>query len=95
MSTTEKKPGESIQDDAKVVVKDIKVMAEDMLKTVKEVIREGNVRRITVKDKDGKVIASFPLAVGVIGVVVAPVLAAIGALSAILTECTLSIEKTA
>jgi hypothetical protein len=95
MSTTEKKPSESIQDDAKVVVKDIKVMAEDMLKTVKEVIREGNVRRITVKDKDGKVIASFPLAVGVIGVVVAPVLAAIGALSAILTECTLSIEKTA
>jgi len=95
MSTTEKKPGESIQDDAKVVIKDIKVMAEDMLKTVKEVIREGNVRRITVKDKDGKVIASFPLAVGVIGVVVAPVLAAIGALSAILTECTLSIEKTA
>ena len=95
MSTTEKKPGESIQDDAKVVVKDIKVMAEDMLKTVKEVIREGNVRRITAKDKDGKVIASFPLAVGVIGVVVAPVLAAIGALSAILTECTLSIEKTA
>jgi len=95
MSTTEKKSSESIQDDAKVVVKDIKVMAEDMLKTVKEVIREGNVRRITVKDKDGKVIASFPLAVGVIGVVVAPVLAAIGALSAILTECTLSIEKTA
>ena len=94
MSNTEKKPGESIQDDAKVVIKDIKVMAEDMLKTVKEVIREGNVRRITVKDKDGKVIASFPLAVGVIGVVVAPVLAAIGALSAVLTECTLSIEKT-
>jgi hypothetical protein len=95
MSATEKKIGESVQDDAKVVVKDIKVMAEDMLKTVKEVIREGNVRRITVKDKDGKVIASFPLAVGVIGAVVAPVLAAIGALSAILTECTLSIEKTA
>ncbi len=57
--------------------------------------REGNVRRITVKDKDGKVIATFPLTVGVIGVVLAPVLAAIGALSAILTDCTLSIEKNA
>lgn len=84
-----------IKDDAKVVVDDIKVMAEDLLKTVKKVLKEGNVRRITVKDKDGKVIATFPLTVGVIGAVLAPVLAAIGALSAILTECTLSIEKTA
>ena len=69
--------------------------AEDVLKTVKEALREGNVRRITVKDKEGKVLATFPLTVGVVGVIVAPVLAAIGALSAILTDCTLSIEKSA
>jgi hypothetical protein len=94
MSDTEKKASEA-RDEAKVVVNDIKVMAEDLLKTVKNVLKEGNVRRITVKDKDGKVIATFPLTVGVIGAVLAPVLAAIGALSAILTECTLSIEKTA
>jgi hypothetical protein len=92
---TEKKDEGSLQKDAKVVVQEIKVAAEDVLKTVKEAIREGNVRRITVKDRDGKVVASFPLAVGVIGVVLAPVLAAIGALSAILTDCTLSIEKNA
>ena len=91
---TEKKDEGSLKDDAKVVVQEIKVAAEDVLKTVKEAVREGNVRRITVKDKEGKVVATFPLAVGVIGVVLAPVLAAIGALSAILTECTLSIEKT-
>ncbi len=94
MSDTEKKASEA-RDEAKVVVNDIKVMAEDLLKTVKNVLKEGNVRRITVKDKEGKVIATFPLTVGVIGAVLAPVLAAIGALSAILTECTLSIEKTA
>jgi hypothetical protein len=94
MASTEKSGGQPIKDDAKVVVQDIKVMAEDMLKAVKAVIKEGNVRRITVKDKDGRVVASIPLAVGVIGAVAAPVLAAIGALSAILTECTLSIEKT-
>jgi flagellar hook assembly protein FlgD len=95
MSDTEKKASDAIKDDAKVVVNDIKVMAEDLLKTVKNVLKEGNVRRITIKDKEGKVIATFPLTVGVIGAVLAPVLAAIGALSAILTECTLSIEKTA
>jgi hypothetical protein len=95
MSDSEKKASEEVEDDAKVVVDDIKVTAEDLLKTVKNVLREGNVRRITVKDKEGRVIATFPLTVGVIGAVLAPVLAAIGALSAILTECTLSIEKTA
>ncbi len=94
MASTEKSGGQPIKDDAKVVVQDIKVMAEDMLKAVKAVIKEGNVRRITVKDKEGRVVASFPLAVGVIGAVAAPVLAMVGALSAILTECTLSIEKT-
>lgn len=95
MSSAEKKDSNAVRDDAKVVVNDIKVMAEDLLKTVKNVLKEGNVRRITVKDREGKVIATFPLTVGVIGVVLAPVLAAIGALSAVLTECTLSIEKTA
>jgi len=95
MSDADPKASEKLKGDAKVVVDDIKVMAEDLLKTVKKVLKEGNVRRITVKDKDGKVIATFPLTVGVIGAVLAPVLAAIGALSAILTECTLSIEKTA
>ena len=92
---TEKKEEGSLKEDAKVVVQEIKVAAEDVLKTVKEAVREGNVRRITIKDKEGKVVATFPLAVGVIGVVLAPVLAAIGALSAILTDCTLSIEKDA
>jgi hypothetical protein len=93
MSSNTRKEGDPVQDDAKVVVKDIKVMAEDLVKTVRNVVKEGNVRRITVKDKEGKVIASFPLAVGVIGTLLSPALAALGALSALLTECTLSIEK--
>ena len=82
MDTTEKKGPNPVKDDAKVVIDDIKVMAEDLLKTVKNVLKEG------------KVIATFPLTVGVIGAVLAPVIAAIGAFSAVLTECTLSIEKT-
>jgi hypothetical protein len=93
MSNSTKKEGDPVQEDARVVVKDVKVMAEDLVKTVRDAIKEGNVRRITVKDKEGKVIASFPLAVGVIGSLLSPALAALGALSALLTECTLSIEK--
>jgi hypothetical protein len=93
MPGSSKQEIDPVQENAKVVVKDVKVMAEDLVKTVRDAVKEGNVRRITVKDKEGKVIASFPLAVGVIGTLLAPALAALGALSALLTECTVSIEK--
>ncbi len=82
-----------LQEDARVVIRDIRVMAEDIVKTVKQAVREGNVRRVTVKDKEGRTVASFPLSVGLVGAVLAPALAALGALSAVLTECTLSFEK--
>lgn len=70
-----------------------KVTGENLLKKVKELINEGNIRKITIKDKNGKVIANFPLAIGVVGAVLAPVLAAVGALAALLTECTISVER--
>ena len=57
------------------------------------VINEGNVRRVVVKQQ-GKTIAEFPLTVGVVGAVIAPVAAAIGALMALLTDCTIEVEKT-
>lgn len=69
------------------------VRGEDVVKKVKELIKEGNIRKITISDKDGKVIASFPLTIGVVGVVVAPMLAAVGALAALVTECTISVER--
>lgn len=72
---------------------EIKVRGEELLKKVKEIIHEGNVRKITIKDKDGKVIVVFPLTLGVVGAVLAPMFAAIGALAALLTECTITIEK--
>ncbi len=93
MSDSVKKGAAHFADDAKVVVKDVKVMAEDLLRTVKDLVKEGNVRRITVKDKEGKVIASFPLSAGVVGTLLAPALVALAALSAVMTECTLSVEK--
>jgi len=93
MGSTEKKEGSPLGQEAKAVVEEIKVAAGDALKVVKDAVREGNVRRITVKDREGKVVASFPLAVGVVGALLAPVLAALGALTAVLRDCALSLEK--
>jgi len=60
---------------------------------IRNLIDEGNIRRVLVKHQ-GKVIAEFPLTVGVVGTVIAPVAAAIGALTAVLAECTIEVEKT-
>jgi hypothetical protein len=70
-----------------------KVHGEELLKKIKEVINEGNVRKITIKDKNEKTLMVIPLTVGVVGAVLAPVLAAVGAIAALVTECTISIER--
>ena len=66
---------------------------EQLLKKIKELIEEGNVRKIIIKDKNGKELMTFPLTIGVVGAVVAPVFAAVGALAALIGECTLSVER--
>lgn len=70
-----------------------KVAADQLVDAVKKVLHEGNARRIVIKH-DGRSVAEFPLTVGVVGAVVAPVLAAVGALAAVLTECTVEVERT-
>jgi Domain of unknown function (DUF4342) len=67
--------------------------SEQILAQIKRLIDEGNVRRVVVKQQ-GRVVAEFPLTVGVVGTVIAPVAAAIGALTAILTDCSIEVEKT-
>jgi hypothetical protein len=69
------------------------VNGENLLKKVKELIEEGNVTKITIKDKSGKELMTFPLTIGVVGAVLAPVLAAVGALAALIGECTIAVEK--
>lgn len=69
------------------------VNGEQLLAKVKELLREGNIRRVIIKDKSGKVMVEFPLTIGVVGVALAPVLAAIGALAALVTEATIAVEK--
>jgi hypothetical protein len=69
-----------------------KVAAEQLVDAVKKLLHEGNVRRIVIK-QEGRSVAEFPLTVGVVGAVVAPVLAAVGALAAVLTECSIEVER--
>ena len=70
-----------------------KIEGEKLLKKVKDLINEGNIRKITIADKDGKELMSFPLTIGVVGAVFAPVLVAVGALAAIVGECHITVER--
>ena len=69
-----------------------KAESESVLNRIKALVHEGNVRRVIVK-QSGRTVAEFPLTVGVVGAVVAPVLAAIGALVALLQDCTIEVER--
>ena len=69
-----------------------KIAADQLADTLKTLVHEGNVRRVIVK-QDGRTVVEFPLTVGVIGTVFAPMLAAAGALAAVLTECTIEVER--
>jgi hypothetical protein len=69
------------------------INGENLLKKVKELIAEGNITKITIADKEGKELASFPLTIGVVGLLLAPVLAAIGAIAALIGECSITVER--
>ena len=66
---------------------------EEVLAKIKQLINEGNIRRIIIKDMDDKILIEIPLTIGVIAAVLAPVLAAVGALAAIVTKCKIIVEK--
>ena len=72
---------------------EFKVSGEGIVEKIKEIIKEGNARRIIIKNDDGKSVAEFPLTVGAVGALVAPILAAVGAIAALLTKCTIVVEK--
>jgi hypothetical protein len=69
------------------------VNGEELLGKIKALIHEGNIRRIIIKDKEGKTLIEFPMTIGVVGLVLAPTLAAVGAIAALVTEATIVVEK--
>ena len=69
------------------------ISGDKIVEKVKEVISEGNARRIIIKNEKGEEIAEFPLTAGAVGVLIAPALAALGAIAALVTKCTLIVER--
>lgn len=69
------------------------VNSEDLVKKVKDLLHEGNVSKIIVRDEQGKLLLELPATAGVIGVVLAPWLAAVGAIAAFVSRCTISVER--
>jgi hypothetical protein len=69
------------------------VTGEKLVKKFKDLVKEGNIRRIIIKNKKGQSLVEFPLTLGVVGTLVAPVLAAVGAIAALIKECTITVEK--
>ena len=78
---------------AKVVKEEFSVSADNLIEKVKELLHEGNVTRIIVKDEKGKVMLEIPATVGVIGAVLAPWLAALGVIAALATNCRMVVER--
>jgi len=69
------------------------VSGDTLVAKIKELVQEGNVRRVVLKNEEGKILIEFPLTLGVVGAVLAPQLAAIGAIAALVTHCTVVVEK--
>jgi hypothetical protein len=72
---------------------EFKVSGEGIVEKIKEIIKEGNARKIIIKNEDGESVAEFPLTVGAVGALIAPILAAVSAIAALLTKCTIVVEK--
>ncbi len=72
---------------------EFKVNGDKIVTKIKEIIKEGNARRIIIKNEKDEVLLEFPVTVGAVGVLLAPVLAAVGALAALLTNCTIVVVK--
>jgi CBS domain-containing protein len=77
----------------KMRTEEFQVNGDALLAKIKELLHEGNIRRILIRDEAGKTLIEFPVTIGVVGVFLAPQLAAIGALAALVTKCTIVVEK--
>jgi hypothetical protein len=79
--------------DEKVRTEEFQVRGEEIVAKIKELLHEGNIRRVIIKNEDGRTLIDIPLTMGVVGALVAPQLAAIGAIAALLARGTIVVEK--
>ena len=76
-----------------MATEEFKVSGNDVINTVKRIIAAGNARRIIIKRENGETLVELPLTIGAVGALLAPMLAAVGALAALVTRCTIVVEK--
>ena len=81
--------------DERVKTSEYRVRGENLVGKIKEILHEGNVRRIIIKNEEGKTLVEVPLTIGVVGAVLAPVWAAIGAIAALAADLRIVVEKKA
>ena len=74
-------------------VESFSVTSDELVKKIKDLLHEGNVRRIIVKDEEGHVLLEVPVTAGLVGAVLAPWLAAVGAIAALVARCNISVER--
>ncbi|MDH3734121.1 MAG: DUF4342 domain-containing protein [Gemmatimonadota bacterium] len=79
--------------EAEATTEEHKVRGDNLVAKVKELIREGNIRRITIRNDDGKELVEIPLTIGVVGTLLLPAWAAIGAIAALVTNCSIVVER--
>ncbi len=72
---------------------EFKIQGKELVEKVKEIIKAGNVRRIIIKNKKGKSLMEIPVTIAVVGTVFAPIFAALGAMAALVSECSIVVEK--
>ena len=77
----------------KTRVEEFEVTGEKLIETVKQIVRGGNIRRVTIKSEKGESLIEFPLTLGVAGALILPQLAAVGAIAALVTKCSIVVEK--
>ena len=70
-----------------------KVTGDKVVATIRELIHEGTIRHVVIKNSDGRTLIEFPVSIGVAGAVLLPVWAAVGAIAALVTECTIEVER--
>lgn len=80
-------------DKEKTSEESFRVNGKDVVNKIKELIEEGNARRIIIKNEKGEIVMEFPVTAGVVGIVLAPILAAVGVLAAVLSSATIIVEK--
>lgn len=77
----------------KTRTEEFQVQGEQIVGKIKELVRQGNIRHISIKNEEGKTLVGIPLTLGVVGALLLPQLAALGAIAALVTNCTIVVEK--